>query len=298
MKFRLPPKRKRKKGVRLLWLNALHETLTNGQACVLVSISAVEGSAPRDVGSRMLVCANTVADTIGGGALEKQAIEQARALLSNAATEQLIESHVSILGTDLAQCCGGKVTLNYEYHPACELNVVVFGAGHVAQSIAKLLAGLPCRAHFFDSRKDWLDKLPTNETTGSAIVAKELGENVFTVVEHCPDNAYYLVMTHSHELDMALVESILTRGDSVYCGLIASKSKAAKFKSRLKRKGFTEFELQKLTAPIGAEQAVGNLPMEVAIAAVSEMLSVRNARQSAAQSLNKNKEANANLFTG
>lgn len=265
----------------MIWLNALHEHVKAGRACVLVTISAVEGSAPRAVGSRMLVSREAVADTIGGGALENQAIDYCRSLLQNASTDSLIESKAHVLGAELSQCCGGRVTLNYEYHPACLFNIVVFGAGHVAQCVAVVLQQLKCRALFVDSRSDWLSKLPNNDNANAhgSIDTTLLGDNPFLAVEQCPDNAYYLVMTHSHELDFDLIEAILSRGDSAYCGLIASKSKAARFRSKLERKDFTDSEIGKLTAPIGADENDGKLPMEVAIAAINEMLKVRSLKQ-------------------
>ena len=264
----------------MIWLDALHSNIRRGRACVLVTVSAVEGSAPRHVGARMLVDAERIADTIGGGALEKQAIDYSKSLLNKASTTAIVESHSTVLGADVSQCCGGRVTLNYEYHPACLFNVVVFGAGHVAQCVATLLQHLPCRAHFYDARNQWLKQLPNGASTQGVINANLLAENPFLTVEQCPDSAYFLVMTHSHELDFELIEAILSRGDSAYCGLIASKSKAAAFRSRLARKGFTESELHRLTAPIGSAQHTGNLPMEVAIAAVSELLHLRKQRES------------------
>jgi len=259
----------------MIWLNALHANIHRGRACVLVTVSAVVGSAPRHVGSRMLVCVDSTADSIGGGELEQLAIAYGRRLLDNASATAKIESRTHILGAELSQCCGGRVTLNYEYHPACLFNVVVFGAGHVGQCVASLLQQLPCRAYFYDSRAQWLNKLPAASSGQGIINANVLGDNPFLTVEQCPDNAYFLVMTHSHELDFELTEAILSRGDSAYCGLIASKSKSARFRSRLERKGFTEAELLKLTAPIGVAQRTGNLPMEVAIAAVSELLQLK-----------------------
>jgi len=256
----------------MIWLDALHATLKSGCACVLVTVASVQGSAPRHVGARMLVTRETLFDTIGGGALEQDAIHTAQNYLSEAGAESLVESKTLTLGSDLSQCCGGKVTLNFEYHPACVFNVVVFGAGHVAQSLAKILAEVQCRVSFYDSRKEWLSKLPTN---ASNVSAHELGKNAFLTVEQCPDNAFFLVMTHSHELDFDLVEAILSRGDSAFCGLIASKSKANRFESRLSRKGFTQSELQKLTAPVGEKQDAGELPMEVAVSMVHTMLKRR-----------------------
>jgi len=254
------------------WLDALNRHLQNGNCCVVVTVSGVEGSAPREVGARMVVGLNDVADTIGGGALEHDAIAHARGLMANCDDGAQVEAKTFSLGRDLAQCCGGKVSLNFEYHPTGKFNVVVFGAGHVAQSVAQLLQELPCYATFYDSREEWLNQLPIHASCAGTIKSHLLQQNPFGVVEQCPDRAYFLVMTHSHELDFDLVEAILGRGDSRYCGLIASKSKAARFRSRLSSKGFSQTELAKLTAPIGRELKTGKLPMEVAIAAVSEML--------------------------
>lgn len=69
------------------------------------------GSTPRDTGTSMMVWANGSEGTIGGGALELEAIAQARAML----LEQ-VERHIERvpLGPSRGQCCGGAVTLFYE----------------------------------------------------------------------------------------------------------------------------------------------------------------------------------------
>ena len=55
-------------------------------------------------------------------------------------------------------------------------------------------------------------------------------------------------MTHSHEMDMVVAEAALPRADAAYCGLIAFASKAAKFRNRLKCRGFNVPEKERLTA--------------------------------------------------
>lgn len=254
------------------WLDALQRELSAGKACVRVTVSEVKGSTPRKVGARMVITQHDTFDTIGGGALEQKAVDQARTLLKNRSSEHVIQTNTLKLGVDASQCCGGEVTLLFEYHPAAALTVVVFGAGHVAQCVAKILAELPCIAEFHDSRADWLDKLPQPTESMAIIKPQQMKDNPFTVVEHCPDGAYFLVMTHSHELDYELVEAILARGDSRYCGLIASDSKAVKCRRRLARKGFSESEIARLTSPIGASIKTGHYPMQVALAAVSELM--------------------------
>ena len=291
------------------WLDALARHVREGRPCVVVTVAAVRGSAPRGIGTRMTVAVEgsdgdgerlRVDGTIGGGALEHAALERAGALLGHgeatsrpraadpatasgrrrdgeagpALAAAAILTERFPLGKALAQCCGGEVTLQFERHPGNDFRVEVFGAGHVAQELARLLVRLPCIATFHDERDEWLGRLRAID--GARRLRLELlGANVYASVERGPPNAYWLVMTHSHERDLEVVEAVLSRGDSRYCGLIASRSKAASFRGRLARKGFTAAEIERLTAPLGRRVDTGNTPMEVAIAAVADVLDAR-----------------------
>ncbi len=79
-----------------------------------VVVVGTKGSVPRDVGASMLVTQNQVFGTIGGGALEFDAIKQAREL-----REDRLE-HLP-LGPALGQCCGGMVTVLSEVWDAARL---------------------------------------------------------------------------------------------------------------------------------------------------------------------------------
>jgi xanthine dehydrogenase accessory factor len=94
------------------WIAAIKERIGK-EPLALVSILATEGSAPRGAGTRMVVDARAVAGTIGGGALEYQAIEQARAILSHPPGSWRIQDYP--LGPLLGQCCGGRVRLMVEH---------------------------------------------------------------------------------------------------------------------------------------------------------------------------------------
>jgi xanthine dehydrogenase accessory factor len=261
------------------WLDALSQCASQNSSCVLITVIESAGSAPRVLGTRMVVTEKYCADTLGGGALEHEAIEYARDILKSAARGPVITHREFVLGSDLAQCCGGRVKLQFDCHWVNDFILNVFGAGHVAQEVARVVQRLSCRATFHDSRKEWLEKLNACVDTGaisSSVTTSVLSENVYASVDACQSGSYFLVMTHSHELDMELIEAILARGDARYCGLIASKSKAISFRGRLKRKGFTEDELASLTAPLGQHFQTGNTPMEVAVAAIGDILHLRN----------------------
>ncbi len=87
-----------------------------GGDAVLVTVAIVEGSGPREAGAKMLVTADKLFDTIGGGHLEMRAIEVARGMLGGGAAQARSESRIErfALGPSLGQCCGGVVHLAFE----------------------------------------------------------------------------------------------------------------------------------------------------------------------------------------
>jgi xanthine dehydrogenase accessory factor len=95
------------------WAQAAISAQKDGRPAALVSILATEGSAPRGAGTRMLVTADATAGTIGGGALEHQAISQARSVLGHSEGTWRVQDYP--LGPLLGQCCGGRVRLMVEH---------------------------------------------------------------------------------------------------------------------------------------------------------------------------------------
>ena len=82
------------------------------QSVVIATIVKVIGSAPREVGAKMAVCADgSIIGTIGGGAGEGKVIQSALQILETG-KKQLIE--IDLTGTpgkDIQGICGGKVQL-------------------------------------------------------------------------------------------------------------------------------------------------------------------------------------------
>ncbi len=95
------------------WAGYALDLIERGQPCALVSVLAVEGSTPREAGTRMVVTKDKTFGSVGGGNLEFQAIQQARAALAQAAGTWRIQDYP--LGPLLAQCCGGRVRLMIEH---------------------------------------------------------------------------------------------------------------------------------------------------------------------------------------
>src|SRR5688500_8055335 len=238
---------------------------------VEIQVLETRGSAPRAAGTRMWVGASEVRGTIGGGNLEYTALKIAREMLLSGEARR---ERKFALGDALGQCCGGSVTLAFTRKLHVEdsmeplFHVVLFGAGHVGKEVARILERLPCRLTWVDPRPD---QFPS-QTTARVVIEDE---PIFAVDE-APPGAFYLVMTHSHALDLEIVARALQRTDARFVGLIGSQTKAAKFRSRLKQKGLSDQELRRLVSPIGLFKG-GKHPAEVAVSAVAQILERRQA---------------------
>jgi xanthine/CO dehydrogenase XdhC/CoxF family maturation factor len=67
------------------WVEQTVNEIADHGAIVRVTVIRADGSTPRESGAAMLVGAGHIRDTIGGGALELEAIAHARDLLAGAA---------------------------------------------------------------------------------------------------------------------------------------------------------------------------------------------------------------------
>ncbi|WP_312935083.1 xanthine dehydrogenase accessory protein XdhC [Pseudomonas sp.] len=251
------------------WINALADHQARSEPCVLVTIIEERGSTPRNAGSKMVVSASALHDTIGGGHLEFKALHIARQMLS----EQRSTPHLErfSLGASLGQCCGGVTVLLFEPMLALQAEIAVFGAGHVGRALVPLLAALPCRVRWIDSREQ---EFPVQLPPG---VLRIVSEEPVDEVAGLPAGCYCIVMTHNHALDLELTAALLARNDFTWFGLIGSKTKRVKFEHRLRQRGFADAQLARLRCPMGLAEVKGKLPIEIAVSIAAEIIATYNA---------------------
>jgi xanthine dehydrogenase accessory factor len=162
-------------------------------------------------------------------------------------------------------------------------HLVLFGAGHVGAAIVRALAPLPCRVTWVDERDDMFPPdVPDNVTV-------EATDTPEAVVAAAPQNASYLVMTHSHALDQRLSEAILSRPGVGWFGLIGSHTKRKQFEHRLKARGIDQARIDAMVCPIGVPGIAGKEPAVIAASVAAQLLQVweaqATARESAAPSI-------------
>ena len=251
---------------------------------VLVLVLHTQGSTPRETGAWMWVTPESVHGTIGGGQLEWQLIQQARALLQTPSHQLPIVSRHA-LGPSLGQCCGGVMHVQMEcittpaqahalrqrWRPA-RWPLSLFGGGHVGRALVQALQPLPFSVHWVDSR-DGVFPAPL-----PAWVQTEHSDPVQRAVADMPAHSLVLVMSFSHAEDLDVVQACLERqrrsADIRWIGLIGSRTKWAAFRHRLEARGFLAHELDGVTCPIGLPGITGKEPEVIAASVVAQLLQV------------------------
>ena len=275
---------------------------------MLVCVQSVQGSAPRDVGAWMAVFkGETQINTLGGGQLEYQATEVARAMVNGSEsspptlpatahlpavltrTFSMDDTSTTVLryplGPSLGQCCGGVVNLSFEKVFAqdqarlvlalqkAEPRLALFGAGHVGHALMRVMCTLPWQLSWIDSRDDIFlqQEFPS--------VEMEHSQPVQMAVDHLSPQTHVLIMSFSHAEDLDIVARCLLRQrhqhDLASVGLIGSQTKWATFQNRLRERGFTQEELDSVECPIGLPGIKGKEPEVIALSVAARLLQLQ-----------------------
>lgn len=294
-------------------LPALAAAVARHGQVVRVLVLRTAGSVPRESGTAMLVWADGQEGTIGGGALEWEAVIAARAMTG----DRLLRSLP--LGPALGQCCGGSVTLVWErFHegnlpaslpfvraitpaaqpPAPEIALQpgdapverdgwlaeaaplprrplwIWGAGHVGRALVQVLSPLP------EWEITWADIGPDRFPDAPEVTVIPAAD-LPRLAAHVPPDAEHLIVTLSHDTDLALCHALLTRGFAA-CGLIGSATKWARFRSRLRLLGHADAAISRIACPIG-DPSLGKHPQAIAVGVAAALLKQgRAARNEAA----------------
>jgi xanthine dehydrogenase accessory factor len=303
------------------WIARAHAAVSRGERLAMVTVVGAQGSTPREAGARMLVWPERFEGTIGGGALERQALDQAIKLLGQDARRHALQDYP--LGPMLGQCCGGHMRLLLETldgeslawlgpaqaaaapfalnaifedgglrravtciagpsdgprTPIAQVRslsemftpskprLVMFGAGHIGQAVARAFAPLPFDLDWLASREDLRPE--AGGTSATILSEDELEE----CVSAAPADTLFAIFTHSHDLDYRLTRAALAKGDFRYLGLIGSATKRARFERRLMDDGVPEADLQRITCPMGVRTLRSKEPAVIAISLATELL--------------------------
>lgn len=295
-------------------LERLRRETEAGHCCVLAAVAECSGSAPRSAGALMLVGnGGHLAGSVGGGAVEKRALELA-AEVQRARAGVLHRISLGALG----MLCGGEVTLLLAFVPAHDgawaeiLSRAVAGHGTLvlrptgtpelldARENAPVLRGnalfLPLvskpRAVIFGAGHCGRALTPILASVGFAVTVFDnrpefADAAAFPAAERvvCGDYAriseeltlrrgdYAVIMTAEHACDLDVLTQVLS-GEAAYVGLIGSAKKRAAVSAHLAALGFSEDDISRVHTPIGLP-ILASTPAEIAVSITAEIIRCR-----------------------
>jgi xanthine dehydrogenase accessory factor len=255
------------------FVERLAELARSGMPFVSVTMVEAVGSTPQDTGSKMLVTyAGLHSGTVGGGKVEFKAIQHAQGMLNergaDATAHQLVEWN---LQRDVGMTCGGVVKLYFEAYNHCDWQIVVFGAGHVANAVVQCLSQLDCHTTCIDSRAEWLSKVPDRDR-----LTKICTDDLPAQVAALSKEAFVLCMTMGHATDRPVLAEIFRQGRMFpYLGVIGSKAKRSVLVRELIAAGIDKEQAEAFHCPIGLSLGT-NQPGEIAVSVVAQLIQERD----------------------
>jgi xanthine dehydrogenase accessory factor len=254
-------------------LEAALEAEALGERAALVTVVATEGSTPQKAGARMLVYGDgRIFGTIGGGCLEAEMSWRAR--------EAIEASRPRLVSYDLTPdqagedglVCGGRMQVFIEPIEGTPV-LCLFGAGHVAQPLARMAKACGFRVEVADDRV----KFANAERFPDADLVVVDGFAAAAARMTLGPRSYAVVVTRGHKGDAEALEAALARG-SRYVGLLGSRPKVVHIFAALEERGIAREQLARINAPMGLEIGA-QTPDEIAISILAELIAVRRGQE-------------------
>ena len=286
------------------------ENLTHQYRIARVVIISTKGSAPRKANSQMIVTEQQTFGSVGGGQLEYQIISICRqSLISLQKFDREIRRFA--LGPSLGQCCGGSVSALIEYFHWSDIpelqklkqsailiheldtnkfpyegnqslflddkkffqeqlfqkktDLFIWGAGHTGREIMASTKSLPLNRYWIDISRE---RFPNSVDEDINVI---WADDPTRLVTNFPNDGIHLILTHSHQLDLAIIQSLLKQNKFYKLGLIGSMTKKARFKSQLSKVGFTSSDIDKIVCPIGVPEIQGDEPFRIALSVAGQI---------------------------
>jgi xanthine dehydrogenase accessory factor len=233
---------------------------------VRATVVKAVGSVPGKPGASLLLRPDgSFVGTVGGANLE----ERVKALARQALRERKSDLHHFDLQAwkpgGIESLCGGSVDVAVEY-VAARPNLLLWGGGHVAEALARLLPPLEYDYSIADDRPDWIraDRFPEAERR-EAVTGEELW-TVFSPEEF----THVYILGYDAQKDLEALHGSLRqfRGP---IGLISSASKREHMFAELRRRGVSRDELRRIRAPIGLPIGAQS-PAEIAVSVVADII--------------------------
>lgn len=146
----------------------------------------------------------------------------------------------------------------------------IFGAGHVARSLAEFTHAVDFWTVVLDDRAEFANR--RHFPTADRLVVLESFSNAMEKIA-VDQESYMVVVTRGHQDDVTVMPQVL-KTDARYIGMIGSRRKCALIFEELRKQGFSEEAIRRIHAPIGIHISA-ETPEEIAVSIVAEMIQER-----------------------
>jgi len=247
------------------YLDDLQKAEKEGTPVALCIVIETVGAVPRHAGSKMLVYGNgRTSGSVGGGELETRTIQAALESLKDGKTKML-EYSLAAESPDSTGVCGGDVKVYIEPQVTKPI-LLILGAGHVGQAVAKLAQFLDFRVIVSDDRVELCSSevIPGNVEFLPMLMSE--------IPAHLPiDERVYIVgTTRGSDVDIEGLPAIL-EGKPAYVGLIGSKNRWAFTRRALLAHNVSQEKLALIKSPVGI-YIKAETPNEIAISILAEVI--------------------------
>lgn len=241
--------------------------LEEGAPCALATVVRTEGSVPRQAGARMLVRADgSTAGTVGGGALERAVVEEARRALAEGAQRVLSYK----LAPDLGMACGGGAEVLVELLLPPE-RLYLFGGGHIGLALFGLARQLGFAVAVIDDRPEFV---APDRFAGAAALVPSYEPAAWGGLAF-DGRTYCVVATAGHGTDFEVVRALLQMEPGPrYVGMIGSKTKRRSVERQLAESGVAAERIAELHTPMGLSIGA-ETPEEIAVSIAAELVQIR-----------------------
>ncbi|HIY39375.1 MAG TPA: XdhC/CoxI family protein [Candidatus Agathobaculum merdigallinarum] len=262
---------------------AIRDMCSRRQPFALVEIAEASGSMPRHQGATMLVRADgSIEGTIGGGLMEKDAIEKAKQVIAEGTDAELSFDMSSKDAANSDLICGGKGLLSIRYYSgnAADEQLIqaletvdkgrlyICGGGHVSLQIARIADLLEIPVTVIEDRAEYATdtRFPEAEK-----VVVDAFENID--ITGLQEQDMVVIITRGHLGDRAAL-TWAVQTDAGYIGMIGSRQKRDLIYQKMMEDGTAEEKLQKVHSPIGLSIGA-QTPAEIAVSIMAELIAFR-----------------------
>ena len=248
----------------------------SGAPAALVTVIATEGSTPQKAGAKMLVYPDgRIVGTIGGGCVEAEMTWRARQSIEARKPQVASYDLTPDQAGEDGLVCGGRMQVFIEPIEGTP-TLCLFGAGHVAQPLARMAKASGFRVQVADDRIKFANRERFPDV--DLLVVDEFAAAARQMT--LGPNTYAVVVTRGHKGDGEALRAVVGKGLR-FVGLLGSRPKLVHLASALEESGVPPEELAEIHCPLGIEIGAVS-PEEIAVSVLAQMIAVRHAVPSSA----------------